>query len=157
MGKKNCCYIITGSCRYQTSEKTQKLLIVIPVWVMKCRNFVKELVILFHRTSAALWGHVASIIKKSSTGDSFSISTPTAVSNRSIRSSPWRQTYLVPSTSQDPRATNARVQLKGTRHTAKFQLAFYLQNLTKPTKPYNLHITNLTLLYLTPLPYNFIW
>ena len=37
-----------------------------------CRNFVKELVILFHRTSAAPWGHVASIIKKSSTGDSSS-------------------------------------------------------------------------------------
>ena len=35
-----------------------------------CRNFVKELVILFHRTAAALWGHVVSIIKKSSTGDS---------------------------------------------------------------------------------------
>ena len=29
-----------------------------------CRNFVKELVILFHRTAVAPWGHVASIIKK---------------------------------------------------------------------------------------------
>ena len=34
-----------------------------------CRNFV---VILFHRTAAALWGHVAYIIKKSSIGDSSS-------------------------------------------------------------------------------------
>ena len=67
--------------------------------------------------------------------------TPTAVSNRSIRSSPWRQTYLVPSThSQEPRTTNARAELKGTGHTAKFQQAFYLQ----------------TLPYLKPLPYNFI-
>ena len=66
--------------------------------------------------------------------------TPTAVSNRSIRSSPWQQTYLVPSTSQDPRVTNARAELKGTGHTAKFQQAFYLQ----------------TLPYLKPLPYNFI-
>ena len=49
-----------------------------------CRNFVKELVILFHRTAAAPWGHVASIIKKSPTRDSSSISTPTAVSRRSI-------------------------------------------------------------------------
>ena len=38
-----------------------------------CRNFVKELVILFHRTAVAPWGHVASIIKKSYTGDSSSI------------------------------------------------------------------------------------
>ena len=37
-----------------------------------CINFVKQLVILFHRISAAPWGHVASIIKKSSTGDSSS-------------------------------------------------------------------------------------
>ena len=37
-----------------------------------CRNFVKELVILFHRISAAPWRHVTSIIKKSSTGYSSS-------------------------------------------------------------------------------------
>ena len=50
-----------------------------------CRNFGKELVILFHRTAAAPWGHVASIIKRSSTGDSPSFgSTPTTVSNRSF-------------------------------------------------------------------------
>ena len=49
-----------------------------------CRNFGKELVILFHRT-AAPWGHVASIIKRNSTGDSLSFgSTPTTVSIRSI-------------------------------------------------------------------------
>ena len=95
---------------------------------VNCRNFVKELVILFHRLSASPWGHVASIIKRATTEDSPSFcSTPTAVSNRSIRSSPWRQTYLVPSTSQDPRATNAPAELKGTGHTAKFQQAFYLQ------------------------------
>ena len=60
--------------------------------------------------------------------------TPTAVSNRSIRSNLWRQTYLVPS-SQDPRATNARAELKGTGHTAKFQQAFYLQTLPNLTLP----------------------
>ena len=43
-----------------TSDNTQK----------DCGNFVKELVILFHRTAAAPWGHVAYIIKRSSTGDS---------------------------------------------------------------------------------------
>ena len=109
-----------------------------------CRNFVKELVILFHRTSAAPWGHVVSTIKKDLRLKISSLfATPTAVSNRSIRSSPWWQTYLVPSTSQDPRATNARAEFKGTGHTAMFQQAFYLQ-----TKP------NLTLPYLKPLPYN---
>ena len=48
-------------------------------WLPLCRNFGKELVILFHRTAAAPWGHMAFIIKKRSTGDSSSISTPTAV------------------------------------------------------------------------------
>ena len=38
-----------------------------------CRNFGKELVMLFHRTAAAPWGHVASIIKRSSTRDSLSL------------------------------------------------------------------------------------
>ena len=34
--------------------------------VLVCRNFVKELVILFHRISAAPWGHMVSTIKKKS-------------------------------------------------------------------------------------------
>ena len=42
-----------------------------------CRNFGKELVILFHLTVAAPWGHVASIIKRSSTGDSLSFGSTT--------------------------------------------------------------------------------
>ena len=37
---------------------------------IKCRNFVKELVIPFHRISAASWGHVVSTIKRAPTGDS---------------------------------------------------------------------------------------
>ena len=100
--------------------------------------------ILFHGTSAAPWGHVALF------------STPTAVSNRSIRSSPCRQTYLVPSsTSQEPRATNARAELKGTRHTAKFQQAFYLKTLQPSHNLPNLSKPYLTLnLYLITLPYN---
>ena len=110
--------------------------------------------ILLHGISAAPWGHVVSIIKRAHQEILALTSSPTAVSNRSIHSSPWRQTYLVPSTSRDPRATNARAELKGTGHTAKFQQAFYLQtkpshNLTNLTKPY------LTLnLYLITLPYN---
>ena len=35
-----------------------------------CRNFVKELVILFHQISAAPWGHVVSTIKRAPTEDS---------------------------------------------------------------------------------------
>ena len=50
-----------------------------------CRNFGKELVILFHRSAAAPWGHVVSIIKRSSTGVSPSFgSTATTFSNRSF-------------------------------------------------------------------------
>ena len=64
-----------------------------------CRNVGKELVILFQRTAAAPWGHVASIIKRSSTGDSLSFgSTTNTVCRGPFRSSPWRYTYLVPST-----------------------------------------------------------
>ena len=118
-----------------------------------CRNFVKELVILFHRTAAAPWGYVASIIKKElhwrfflyfplppllATGPFIA-----ALDGKCIR-------YLLP----PARSQERRTELKGTGHTAKLQKAFYLQTFTKP---YNLHITNLTILYLTPLPYNFIW
>ena len=40
-------------------------------------KFFKDLVILFHRISTAPWGHVASIIKRATTGDSPSFcSTP---------------------------------------------------------------------------------
>ena len=96
-------------------------------------KFVKELMILFHRILAAPWSHMVSTIKKELQQKILPLfATPTAVSNRSICSSPWRQTYLVLSTSQDPRATNAHAELKGTGHTAKFQQAFYLQNLTLP-------------------------
>ena len=86
-----------------------------------------------------LWGNQLKILPL--------FSTPTTVSNRSIRSSPWRQTYLVPSTSQEPRATNARAELKGTKITAKFQQAFYLQNFALYL------ITNITKHYLTLLSY----
>ena len=56
------------------------------IWAVgMCRNFSKELVILFHRTAAVTWGHVASIIKRSATGVSPSFgSTPTTVSNSSF-------------------------------------------------------------------------
>ena len=42
-----------------------------------CRNFSKELVILFHQSAAAPWGHVTSIVKKSPTGDSLSFGSTT--------------------------------------------------------------------------------
>ena len=51
-------------------------------------KFFKELLILFHRISAVPWGHVASTMKRAPTEDSSSFPTSTAVSNRSIRSSP---------------------------------------------------------------------
>ena len=41
------------------------------VWLLR-RKFVKELVILFHRISAAPWGHVVSTIKRAPTEDSSS-------------------------------------------------------------------------------------
>ena len=41
-----------------------------------CRNFGKELVILFHRTAAAPWGQVVFIIKRNSTEDSLSLLVP---------------------------------------------------------------------------------
>ena len=44
-----------------------------------------------------------------------------------------------------PKSDNARAELKGTGHTAKFQQAFYLQTFTQPNFP---------LPYLKPLPYN---
>ena len=133
-----------------------------------CRNFVKELVILFHRISAAPWGHVVSIIKRAQTEDSSSffplpsllVTGPfvAALDGKRIwylqhtASSPWRQTYLVPSThSQEPKATNARAELKGTGHTAKFQQAFYLQTFTFIPLSYNFILQ----LYLITLPYNF--
>ena len=100
--------------------------------------------ILFHRISAAPWGHVGSTIKKATTGDSpFFVSLPPLWATGPFVAALDGKTYLVPSTSQEPRATNARAELKGTGHTAKFQQAF----ICKP---------NLTLPYLKPLPYNFI-
>ena len=119
------------------------------VLLKKVWKFVKELVILFHRISAAPWGHVVSTRKRAPTEDSSSFSTPTAVSDRSIRSSPWRQTYLVPSTSQEPRATNACAELKGTKTTAKFQQGILSAKLH--LTPYNLTLQQpyLTLLLYT--------
>ena len=69
----------------------QRVLIVrnIQILFYEMWKFVKELVILFHRMSAAPWGHVVSTIKKRApTGDSFSFFHSHAVCNRSIRSSP---------------------------------------------------------------------
>ena len=44
--------------------------------VVRCRNFGKELVILFHRSAAAPWGHVASIIKKRAPQEILSLLVP---------------------------------------------------------------------------------
>ena len=84
---------------------------------MYCRNFVKELVILFHRTAAAPWGHVASIIKRAPLEIlPLYFPLPPLLTTGPFRSSPWQQTYLVPSsTSQEPRATNARAWVKRNR------------------------------------------
>ena len=89
---------------------------------------LRKLVILFHPNISSPLGSRGVYYKKRAPLEILPLtSSPTADSNRSFRCSPWRQTYLVPSTSQDPRATNARAELTGTGHTAKFQQAFYLQ------------------------------
>ena len=94
--------------------------------------------ILFHRTAAAPWGHVASIIKRSSTGDSLSFgSTPTTVSTGPFRSSPLTVCVFGTFHHRDPRATNARAEFKGTGHT---QLSSSRHFICKPTLPtYLLH------------------
>ena len=83
------------------------------------RNFSKEQVILFHRSAAAPWGHVASIIKRSSTGNSLSFLVPLP---QLLASGPFRSSLLTVYVfgtfhHRDPRATNARAGLKGTGHT----------------------------------------
>ena len=106
--------------------------------IVMCRNFGKELVILFHRTAAAPWGHVASIIKRRSTGDSLPLSLsllvplPTLLAQVLFVAAPWRHTYLVPFTIRDPRATNARAEFKGTGYT---QLSSSRHFICKPTLP----------------------
>ena len=115
-----------------------------------CRNFGKELVILFHRSTAAPCGHVASIIKKSPTGDSLSFgSTPTTVC---IRYFSWQPLDGIRTFGtfhhRDPRATNARAELKGTGHIqlscsrhfiCKHTLLTYFTHFTH--KPYQTHFT----------------
>ena len=94
-----------------------------------CRNFGKELVNLFHRSAAAPWGHMASIIKKSPTGDSLSFdSTTTTVSIRSIVAALDGIRILVPlTTGTQERRTHVLSLKEHDTHTVKFQQAFYLQ------------------------------
>ena len=62
--------------------------------------------------------HVASIIKKEPHRRfSLLVPLPTTVSIRSIVAALDGIRILVPSTTRDPRATNARAELKGTGHT----------------------------------------
>ncbi len=115
--------------------------------------------ILFHRSAAAPWGHVASIIKRSPTGDSLSFgSTTTTVSIRSIVAALDGIHILVPSTTQDPRAMNAHAEFKGIGHTQLSSCRHFIckptlpstlhqtyQSFTKPYRSYNLNKPNLTL------------
>ena len=98
----------------------------------KLWKFVKELVILFHRISAAPWGHVVSIIKRASSEDSSSFfPLPPLLATGPYCSSPRRQNVFdTLNTIREPRAMNTRAKIKGTRITTKFLQAFYLQNLT---------------------------
>ena len=107
--------------------------------------------ILFHRSAAAPWGHVASIIKKIL---SLLVPLPTTVSIRSIVAALDGIRILVPSTTRDPRAMNARAELKGTGHT---QLSSSRHFICKPTSlPYQTYFTfnlttfttNLTIFYI---------
>ena len=104
----------------------------------RCTNFVKELVILFHRTAAAPWGHVASIIKRSSTGDSSSILVPLPPL---LAKGPFvaaldgiRIWYLPPAGTQERRMHVLSLKEQDTQ-TVKFQQAFYLQTFTHQTLP----------------------
>ena len=103
--------------------------------------------ILFHRTAAAPWGHMASIIKRSSTGDSLSFgSTPNTVSIRSFVAPLDGMRILVPSiTGTQERRTHVLSLKEQDTHTVKFQLAFYLQThfiyFTLLHKPYQTHFT----------------
>ena len=125
------------------------------------KNFFEEILVrnwwsCFIDQQQPLWGHMASIIKKSPTGYSLSFGfTPTNVSTGPSRSSPltayfW---YLPP---PGPKSDERTCSVSRNRiHTVMLQQAFYLQthlikpyftfNLIKPTlpsntftKPYNL-------------------
>ena len=82
-----------------------------------CRNFGKELVILFHRSAAAPWGHVVSIMKKSPTGDSLSLLVPLLqlLAQVVFVAASWRYTFGT-FHHRDPRAANACAEFKGTGH-----------------------------------------
>ena len=137
----------TNICRLKSVRDWDQVLF--PKW---CRNFGKELVILFHRTAAAPWGHVASIIKRSSTGDSLAFgSTTNTVSIGPFRSSPLTAYLFGTFHHPGPKSDERTCWVKRNRtHTVKFQQAFYLHtysthftftNLIKPTLPSTLHQT----------------
>ena len=81
-----------------------------------CRNFGKELVILFHRSAAAPWVTWRPLLKKRAPQEILSllVPLPTTVSSRSIVAALDGIRILVPSTTRDPRAKNARAEFKGT-------------------------------------------
>ena len=110
-----------------------------------CRNFGKELVILFHQSAAPPWGHVASIIKKSLTGDSLSFgSTPTTDSTGPFRSSSLTAYFWYlpqPGPKSDERTYRTHGQLSSSRH-----FICKPTNLLHPLypyliKPYQTHFT----------------
>ena len=109
-----------------------------------CRNFGKEPVILFPRTAAAPRGHMASIIKRSSTGDSLSLSfgsTTNTVNTGPFRSSPLTAYLFGTFHTRDPRATNARAELKGTGHIQLSSSRHLSANPFYPTLPYQTYFT----------------
>ena len=86
--------------------------------------------ILFHRSAAAPWGHVASIIKKSPTGDSlFWFHYQHLLAPQVHCSSPWRHTFGT-FHHRNPRATNARAELKETGRTQLSSSGYFI---CKPT------------------------
>ena len=111
--------------------------------------------ILFHRSAAAPWGYMASFIKKSPTADSLFWFQSHKVPHQVLFVAPLDGIcILVPSTTRDPSATNARAKLKGTGHT---QLSSSRHFICKPTtlltlpstQPYQTHF-----IYLYLQPYN---
>ena len=95
-------------------------------------KFVKELVILFHRISATPWRSRDVHYKRgpSKESSSFFPLLPLLAKGPNCNSPSTANVFGILTTTQETRAMNAYAKLKGTRITAKFPQAVYLQNLT---------------------------
>ena len=116
-----------------------------------CRNFGKELVILFHRSAAVHY-------KKRAPREILSllVPPPQLLASGTFRSSPLTVYVFGTFHHRDPRATNARAELKGTGHTQLSSSKHFickpptsLLYLIKPTLPSTLQPSQHTWPYFT--------